>query len=35
MNSMDRRTNLLMKQVLEGAEITRSTQQHLDRCLPV
>jgi glycolate oxidase iron-sulfur subunit len=23
----------LMKQVLEGAEITRSTQQHLDRCL--
>jgi glycolate oxidase iron-sulfur subunit len=23
----------LMKQVLEGAEVTRSTQQHLDRCL--
>src|ERR1700690_264919 len=23
----------LIKQVLEGAEITRSTQQHLDRCL--
>ena len=23
----------LMKQVLEGGEITRSTQQHLDRCL--
>ena len=23
----------LMKQVLEGAEVTRATQQHLDRCL--
>ncbi|HXC20285.1 MAG TPA: 4Fe-4S dicluster domain-containing protein, partial [Steroidobacteraceae bacterium] len=23
----------LIKQVLEGAEVTRSTQQHLDRCL--
>ncbi|MGC1520275.1 MAG: 4Fe-4S dicluster domain-containing protein, partial [Steroidobacteraceae bacterium] len=23
----------LIKQVLEGAQITRSTQQHLDRCL--
>src|SRR3974390_3374177 len=23
----------LMKQVLEGADVTRSTQQHLDRCL--
>ena len=23
----------LMKQVLEGAEVTRKTQQHLDRCL--